>query len=158
MPRRVRVATLLDVGAPVVMAALQQVETLAEVTRGALAVRAARGTLPTLWPSDGTPVELVVRPLHLPPGWHHTIRVVELDTAGGVLRSEEHGGPLRRWEHTIRVQPVHPDRCRYVDDVLLDAGALTPVAAVLTEAFYRWRQLRWRRLARRLADQRTTPG
>lgn len=79
------------------------------------------------------------------------MRVVEADPDGGSARTEEHGGPLRRWSHRVSAVEVGPDRCRYTDAVELDAGRATPLAAVVTRAFYRHRHRRWAALARVLA-------
>lgn len=152
MPARVDLSTDLNAPKASVTAALRRVHTLRTLTRGMLAIDAADGAhpLPALWPVDGTPVTLRVRPFHLPVGWRHTIRVVEADPALGVLRTEESGGAVRRWEHTIEVSSIDAGRTRYRDLVELDAGALTPIVALWAQAFYRVRQRRWRALARRL--------
>ena len=153
---RVRVSTSLDCPAEQVVDALRVVDTLREVSRGLLAFDGLHGDLPRYWPLDGRPVTLRIRPLHGPIGWNHTIRLVEYDPDQGVLRSEETGGPVRRWAHRIEVRPTGPDRCSYSDDVEVEAGLLTPALAGFAAVFYRWRQHRWRALARTLAPQRAS--
>ncbi len=152
MPARVDVSTDLQAPKASVTAALRRVHTLRTLTRGMLAIDAADDghPLPALWPVDGSPVMLRIRPFHLPVGWTHTIRVVEADPARGILRTEESGGAVRRWEHTIEVSSLDVGRTRYRDLVEMDAGPLTPVVAVWAHVFYRVRQHRWRTLARRL--------
>jgi hypothetical protein len=152
MPARVDLSTDLQAPKASVTAALRRVHTLRTLTRGMLAIEAADGDhpLPALWPVDGTPVTLRIRPFYLPVGWRHTIRVVEADPARGILRTEESGGAVRRWNHTIEVSSIDAGCTRYRDLVELDAGVLTPVVAVWAQAFYRVRQRRWRALARRL--------
>jgi hypothetical protein len=86
---------------------------------------------------------------HVIPFSRHTIRVVEVDAATRTLRSREHGGILRAWNHTLHAEPVSADRCRYSDTVEIDAGALTPMVAVTARWIYRYRQRRWLRLVRR---------
>lgn len=142
---------------PDVMAAVARVDTLRRLTRGLLAIDAYDGSsLPERWPTDGAPVELRVRPFHLPIGWRHTIRVVEADASDGSLRTEEGGGIVRRWSHRIGVQPLSARRCRYTDTIDLDAGVLTLPIWAWASLFYRVRQHRWRRLAVELAhDHRT---
>ena len=131
-----------------VMAAVQRVDTLRRLTRGLLAIDPAGDTpLPERWPTDGSAVVMRVRPFHLPVGWRHSIRVVEADAAGGRIRTEEGGGVVRRWSHTIGVQPLTARRCRYSDTIEIDAGGLTLPIWAWASIFYRVRQRRWRRLA-----------
>jgi ligand-binding SRPBCC domain-containing protein len=147
MVARVDIACDLDASRATLMGALRRVDTLVTVTRGLLAFDAADGRLPENWPTDGSPVSLRVRPFGLPIGWTHEIRIVEVDDDRGLLRSEEHGGPIRRWEHVIQVVPITDGRSRYRDVVTIDAGLLTLPVAGWAALFYRVRQRRWRRLA-----------
>jgi hypothetical protein len=78
------------------------------------------------------------------PGWRHHIRIVGLDRLE--IRTHEHGGPVRTWNHTLRFEPRSRSSCRYTDIIAIDAGALTPLVAALTRAFFGYRQARWRRL------------
>jgi hypothetical protein len=64
------------------------------------------------------------------------------------VQTEEGGGPIRLWEHRISVEPLGEVRCRYTDDLVIDAGGLTPAVMAFANLFYRHRQRRWRRLAR----------
>jgi hypothetical protein len=83
------------------------------------------------------------------PLWEHTITVI---TAGTLeARTEEHGGPLRAWQHHLLVEPLSPTTCRYTDEVNIDAGRLTPVARIAATLFYRYRHRRWMTLTRVLA-------
>ena len=86
---------------------------------------------------------------HVLPLHRHRIRVAEVDAATGTIRTEERGGVLRRWDHLLRVEPLGDGTCRYSDTIDIDAGPVTPVAAAVATIFYRYRQLRWRTLARR---------
>lgn len=147
MPVTVDVSCDLDASRAAIMGALRRVDTLATVTRGLLAFEAADGSLPEIWPTDGTPVSLRVRPFGLPIGWTHEIRIVEVDDDRGFLRSDEHGGAIHRWEHVIQVVPITDGRSRYRDVVHIDAGVLTLPVAAWAALFYRVRQRRWRRLA-----------
>jgi hypothetical protein len=52
------------------------------------------------------------------------------------------------WRHDIQVLPAAPDRTLYCDEVVLRAGLLTPGVWLFAQLFHRWRQHRWRRLAR----------
>lgn len=157
MTRRVHLSTELEAPIADVLAAVARVDTLRHLTRGLLAIDADGGSpLPERWPMDGAPVVLRVRPFHLPVGWRHTIRVVEADATGGV-RTDEGGGIVRRWSHTIRVEPLTPRRCRYTDTIDIDAGVLTLPVWAWASVFYRVRQHRWRHLAMQLARDARTP-
>lgn len=83
------------------------------------------------------------------PLWRHTVRVVGAEPRAA--RTEEHGGPLRSWRHDLTVTPVSEHSCRYTDEVEIDAGRLTPLAAAVARVFYRYRHRRWAALARVLA-------
>jgi hypothetical protein len=85
-----------------------------------------------------------VLPLH-----RHHLEVVASITAAMTLSSHEWGGVLRRWDHDIIVERLDDDRSRYTDRVLIDAGPFTMPVAVFAWLFYRYRQHRWRKLARR---------
>jgi hypothetical protein len=92
----------------------------------------------------------------VPVSYHH-LQVREIDADAMRLVAHEWGGAVRRWEHTIWVEPLGEGRCRYTDRIEIDAGPFTAIVAGFAALFYRHRQRRWRRLARRhLAS--TRPG
>lgn len=96
--------------------------------------------------------EVVVRLYFLRrlPGWTHTIRA-ECLTAHEIL-SVEHGGPVKTWRHRLTFEPTSPDACRYTDSVEVRAGLATPLVVLFAHLIYRYRQARWRTLARMLAS------
>ena len=65
--------------------------------------------------------------------------------------TEEHGGPIRMWRHRLTAVELGPDRCRYTDDVEIDAGALTRFAGLAARILYTHRYRRWAAPARVLA-------
>lgn len=81
----------------------------------------------------------------------HHLRIDSIDDATRTMRSDEHGGAVRTWRHTLSVEPIGDVRCRYEDRIEIDAGALTPIVAAFARLFYRYRQRRWQGLARLLA-------
>jgi hypothetical protein len=93
---------------------------------------------------QGESVELTLRLFGALPFSRHTIRVVEVDDAAMRLRSDESGGPVKVWRHTIEVHPDGPRRCRYADRIDIDAGPLTPVVAGYAHALFALRQRRLR--------------
>ena len=81
----------------------------------------------------------------------HTIFIERMDPVAGELQSREHSAMVRRWDHLIRVRPTPDGRALYSDEVEISAGLLTPLVWAFAQWFYRHRQRRWRRIARRLA-------
>jgi hypothetical protein len=81
----------------------------------------------------------------------HTIYYERVDHERREIQTREHGGLLRRWDHRMSVRPAPGRRTLYADEVEVEAGLLTPVVWAYAQFFYRHRQRRWRRIARRLA-------
>jgi hypothetical protein len=143
-----RIQTELPSSAEKVWRALLQRDTFLHITRGALGYRGA-----DQWPevfAEGTEIETRLLFLHALPGWKHTIRVVQVDHENLLLASEERGGFIRRWNHRIWLEPLDGTRCQYTDEIDIEAGWLTPAVWAYAHLFYRYRQRRWRQLARML--------
>ncbi len=62
---------------------------------------------------------------------------------------EGRGGKLSLWRHSVALAPLGDDRTECVDQVELDAGKLTPAAAVLAKLYLRREQKRRRNALRR---------
>jgi hypothetical protein len=77
----------------------------------------------------------------------HHLHIARIDDGDQILRSQEHGGLVRLWNHEIEVEPISECRCRYTDRIEIDAGLLTPAVVGYARVFYRLRQRRWRVLA-----------
>ncbi len=84
------------------------------------------------------------------PLWRHEMRVIRVDPQQRLIESREGGGPVHTWNHLIKLTPLDERHCRYLDEVELKAGLLTPLVWLFAQVFYRYRQARWRRLARTL--------
>jgi hypothetical protein len=82
-------------------------------------------------------------------GWTHTLRLIAVTPTEIVTR--EGGGPIQGWDHRLTFVPTSEHTCRYTDSVDIGAGVLTPVIVAVAHALYRYRQWRWRTLARVLA-------
>jgi hypothetical protein len=63
-----------------------------------------------------------------------------------------HGQLARKWHHTITIATNDDGTTRYSDTVDVDAGLLTPFVVLFASVLFRWRQRRWRRLARNNFD------
>lgn len=153
--RTVQRSTILPVSAELAWGAVKQIETFAYVARGTNGYRGL-DTLPSpLRPGAAAALRLVL--LNIFPAWTHHLRIEGVDDRARALQSREGGGPIRRWDHLIQVEPLGPDQCRYTDRVEIEAGPLTPLIWAYAGLFYRYRQWRWQRLARRLAAGQGVP-
>jgi len=145
--RTVRVESTLPAPADRVWEAMQHPATLLYLMRGVLGLPALAGRTDRL--RQGEEASGWIFLLHVIPLHRHHFRVAKVDREAGLVRSEERGGMLRRWDHDLHVVPIDDARSRYSDTIDIDAGPLTPLVALYAAAFYRYRHRRWRRLARR---------
>lgn len=147
MTRTVHIETVLSADADRVWFAMQQPATFLYVVRGLFAMPALVGRTDPV--GEGESGTRWLFAFHVIPAHRHTIGVVEVEDATRTIRTQEHGGVLRRWDHVLHAEPLEDGRCRYSDTVTIDAGRLTPVVAALAVGIYRYRQRRWHRLVRR---------
>lgn len=146
-PRTIRIERTLDAPADRVWCAMQYAGTFLYVTHGVIGVPALAGRTEPFVEGESAGGWLWL--FHVLPLSRHHIHLVELDRSTRTMRTEEHGGLLRRWDHTLHVEPLDDRRSRYVDVVVIDAGPLTAVLAPIAVRFFRYRQWRWTRLVRR---------
>ncbi len=144
----VSVSTKLDAPADLVWETLKKTELLLYVMRPLLTVR---GDLPKSC-RDAQVVRIERLMLFgVVPLWGHEIHIVRFDDEKREATTSERGGPITKWEHSIKVEPLSEASCRYTDEIDVEAGRLTPLVRLFAELFYRYRQARWRALARVLA-------
>ena len=98
---------------------------------------------------EGETIERRLKLLNLVPINRHTIKLIEIDDATRTARTNEHGGALRTWNHTIHVEPLAAGTCRYSDSIDIDAGHLTSLARTVANAIFAHRQRRWHKLVAR---------
>lgn len=142
--RTVRIETELHTAAERVWAAMLHPASFSYVCRGLIGIPALVGRTDALREGESGTAWLLL--FHLIPLSRHTIHLVEIDQVTRTLRSQEHGGLLRVWNHTLHVEPVSERTCRYSDTVDIEAGTLTAVVARLAILIYRYRQRRWHKL------------
>lgn len=141
---RVTVSSEFPVPATDVWDKLQWSDTLVFVADEVVVYDAA-DQFPSLW-SVGTKVNLRPRLFgFLPPG-DHVVEFVKIDQATMTIVTNESGGSIKRWDHTMHVEPLSDERCRYTDSIVIEAGLLTPVIYGFAQFFYRHRHRRWREL------------
>ena len=145
----VKVSTLLETTADLAWRTAKRTATLLHVARGLLGFRGV-GPIPPEWvPGDRVRTRLIF--FHVVPAWEHELRIVGVEEDWHEIHFNEHGGPVQSWRHRIAVEPVDATRCRYTDEIDIRAGVLTPMVWLFAQVFYRYRQMRWRHLARSLA-------
>ncbi|MBB6375190.1 hypothetical protein BKA01_002412 [Pseudonocardia eucalypti] len=151
--RTIRVETELPTDADRVWDALRYPSTFLYVCRGLLGFPALAGRSSPMVAGERGSGWLLL--FHVLPLTRHTIEVREVDPATMTIRTHEHDHLVQTWDHTLRVTPAAPGRCRYSDTVDIEAGRLTPLVALFGVAIYRYRHRRWRKLVRR---HLTAPG
>lgn len=74
---------------------------------------------------------------------NYTMHVETLDMENRILQSREHGGMIKRWDHTLSVVPEN-GKARWRDAIIIDAGWNTRGAALFGSYMYK-RRHRYRR-------------
>ncbi len=143
--RTVALTTELPLPADVTWQAMQQPATFLYVVRGLLAFPALNGRTEPFQQGETHTGWLML--FHVLPLHRHTITVVAVDPQQPKVETEERGGFLRRWHHTLAVEPVTDATSRYSDTIDIDAGPLTGFMYWSATALFRYRQWRWQRLA-----------
>lgn len=144
--KSVRVSTHLAASPEDVWQLLKRPSTLVHVARGFLRFSGA-ARFPAEWQEGMGVVTRYWLFGCIPMPWRHHLSIERVDEAEGEVESREYGGPIRIWNHRIAVTPKGRGT-HYVDEIDIDAGVLTGLVAVFANLFYRYRQARWRRLAR----------
>jgi hypothetical protein len=147
----VRISTPLATSADRAWETVLKPETLVYITRPLLGFRPL-GHLPERL-GEGQAVRVRLIFFNILPAWEHEIRIVRLDGVAREIYTNERGGPIRTWNHLIKIEPTSAERCRYTDQINISAGSLTPLIWLYAQLFYRYRQMRWRKLARSLQAQ-----
>lgn len=83
------------------------------------------------------------------PTWTHHLRLVRV--GDGEIYTNEHGGPVRTWNHRLTFEPIDAQRCRYTDEIEIEDGVRGLGTRAFVHLMFRWRHRRWRALARVLA-------
>jgi hypothetical protein len=110
------------------------------------------GGFPDLWEAGEHPV--VVKALGLVPIGEQIIGISFPKRRDGVRVMRDTGrglsGPLAlvtRWQHTMAIAAAPGGKTLYRDQLIVEAGALTPVLWVMYWAFWQFRAVRMRALA-----------
>jgi hypothetical protein len=142
----VRRETGLDAPAARVWQAILQPATMLYVLKGLFSFPALAGRIDPI--SEGEVGRGWTLLFHVVPFARWTIEVVRVDPDHKTIITNEHGGMIRVWNHTLHVEELGPDRSCYTDSIDVDAGPLTAVVAPCVGFIFSYRQRRLRHLAR----------
>jgi hypothetical protein len=145
----VRATTPLPIAAETAFGLACKPATFAYVVRGVLR-SPALDAIPGGFAAPGAQASGRLWWLGVIPSWTHHLRVVAIEP-GRELRTAEHGGLVRAWNHRLTFAPTSPTTCAYSDEIEIDAGWATPLVAAYARVFFALRQARWRQLARVLS-------
>lgn len=140
---RVTVSSVLPAPIEDCWGLLQHTSTLLFVAEGVMTYDNA-ATLPDTW-EVGQTVNLRPRLWGKSQG-DHFVRVVTVDHDNHTIVTNEHGGPITVWNHTMHLVEIRPDVCRYTDTIEIEAGWQTPIVWLFAQYFYRHRHARWQQL------------
>ncbi len=71
-----------------------------------------------------------------------------------ILRDNGTGDIIKQWDHWILISKTDDkQQVKYIDRIDIKAGILTPFIWIFANIFYRWRQLRWKRLIKKSFKQ-----
>ena len=143
----VRVESVLEADADDVWSVMQRPDTVRYVLRPWIWLPAVNGRSDLA--REGASLTGWMFLLYVIPLGKYTITVADVDPMNRTVRTREHGGVVRSWQHMLQAEPLEPGRCRYTDTVLIDAGLFTPVVTAFARALFRYRHWRWWRLVRR---------
>lgn len=145
---RLRLTTTFPAPADHVWALVKKSSTLLFVSRGLLSFIGAEH-FPQQWREGDTESARLLF-FGCIPAWRHSLTFERIDDDTRILSTSEGGGLIPVWDHVIRATPDGNQACTYLDEVEIKAGALTFVVWLYAQIFYRYRQLRWRILLRKV--------
>lgn len=135
--KTVYVSRTFNVPADTLWAHLISYDTFAEVEPEGIDLSSFRGR--TMREGDQLSVPYTLGRSKL---WTWNIDVLRVDPDNRVVKTEERGGPIRRWAHTMVITWLSENYCRYDDHVVIDAGLLSGLVARSARKMYEARQQR----------------
>jgi hypothetical protein len=131
-------------------AEVQRPALLLEVARPLIRLEPEDGPFPERWQQGATVRFRSYMFCFLPTGTR-TVRFESVDQMARQIQTREHDPLIRHWDHLISVRATEDGRTRYSDDIEISGGPFAFCVWAFAMWFYRHRQRRWRRVARRLA-------
>jgi hypothetical protein len=145
---KVSVATIFNASADQIWSEVCKSRLLDFVAAPLLVFKPNNGqSLPDIWNEADHRVTMMAFGL-LPIGWQIISTSYPASPTAGSrqLRDNGRGASVKRWDHLITVTARDDGRTDYRDDVIVEAGLLTPLVFAYAHFFYRHRQKRWRKL------------
>lgn len=101
---------------------------------------------PKRWEEKTYPVKLKVFGV-IPFGEHNIVieKIKKDSLTEYVLRDNGFGKIIKRWDHWILIKRIG-NNIQYIDRIDIKAGILTFFVYIFTNIFYRWRQMKWKKL------------
>jgi hypothetical protein len=106
-------------------------------------------TLPDTW-QQGSTIRIKCWLFGVIPLATRTLLFERVDDDAREIQTREHDRMIRRWDHLIAIRKGNGETALYSDTVEIDAGLLTLPVWLFAQWFYRHRQRRWLRIAKRL--------
>lgn len=129
---------------------VQKSDLLQYVAKGLIKFVSVDDEFPEIW-KEG--MEVKTRMLFfgfLPFGGIHVLRFIKIDGENYKLVTNEYDKAAKIWNHTISMKRIRDeDKILYEDKVEIYGGILTPMIVLWAKVFYRHRQNRWVKLAKK---------
>ena len=142
----VKVSTELAMPADVAWQTVQRSDTLVYVNRGVLGFRWLTSQ-PEKWRA-GDDVRVRLLFFNVLPAWTHTLRFAAIDNHRRTILTRENGGPVKVWNHRIRIEPIDASLAVATRMRSRFGRSAHAFVALFAHTIYRYRQWRWRRIAR----------
>jgi hypothetical protein len=106
-------------------------------------------SFPDRW-QQGHTVRFASYLFSLIPVGRRTVYFERVDQSARQIQTREHDPLIRHWDHLITVRATDDGRTRYSDEVLISGGPVSLFVWLFAMWFYRHRQRKWKRVAKRL--------
>lgn len=147
--KKVVVSSYFDAPAEKVWEKIQDVATLVEICKPLARFKPVSGIMPLHWKEKST-LSFRFYAYGILPFGKHDIFLERVDPLAMEIQSREKNKIVKVWDHLIRIEPVSEKRVKYTDEIVVYAGVLTWFVARWSAMFYRHRQRKWRKIARKL--------
>lgn len=107
---------------------------------------------PEVW-AEGETVTLRPRLFGLFRLGAHLVRVVEIDKENFVLRTDERGGAILRWDHRMQIKPLAAGYCLQTESIDVESAYGSWILLPLAQALCRYRHARRRSQLRYVCRQ-----
>jgi hypothetical protein len=147
--KKVSISSYLDAPAEKVWEKIQDVATLVEICKPLARFKPVSGKMPLHWKEKAT-LSFKFYAYGMIPFGKHDIFLERVDPLALEIQSREKNSIVKVWDHLIRIEPVSENRVKYTDEIVVYAGIFTWFVARWSVMFYRHRQRKWSKIARKL--------